>query len=174
MCKTIQASSDPSWWGEHELCTDMITYLDHDESSFAKSRTLHRESGRCPGISTREIILIISHRAAKFFRSESWEKIFSFVVLRRHRGAEIRDSVQQVRFSECWAAATASAEISCSYQPHVLEGGGGVSHDDMPCLGLSYLENYYMYPETRLLRWDFFFNLICMLTFSLICIAIAV
>ena len=52
----------------------VITYLDHDEASFAKSRTLHRESCGCPGISTREIILIVSHHEAKIFRSESLEK----------------------------------------------------------------------------------------------------
>ena len=45
-------------------------YLDHDESSFAKSRTLHGEGGRGSSIGTGEVIVIISHLGSKVFDLE--------------------------------------------------------------------------------------------------------
>ena len=45
-------------------------YLDHDESSFAKSRTLHGEGGRGSSIGTGEVIVIIGHLGSKVFDLE--------------------------------------------------------------------------------------------------------
>ena len=42
-------------------------YLDHDESSFAKSRALHGEGGRGPGISSSKIITFIGHLPSKVY-----------------------------------------------------------------------------------------------------------
>ena len=40
-------------------------YLDHDESSFAKSRALHGEGGGGPSISSSKVIILIGHLPSK-------------------------------------------------------------------------------------------------------------
>ena len=103
-----------------------FTHLDHDESSFAKSRTLHGEGGRGSGISTGEVIVIISHLGSKVFDLEMI-KCLSKVQVSWYR--IVRREIRLLDTHHQWATAGQLRQLqlkSVVHSTHVLgeERGG--------------------------------------------------